>query len=109
MFTEIQKRAIDEKLELLTKIKKGELPAQKLAELITKRRINWFEANKSILEKYHNLPDEEKAYRIICFDHMNINPEHSKMIRLCVGLINIKSYNFCPYLEACKQLGLDTS
>ena len=39
---------------------------------------------------------------------MKINPENSKMIRVSDKKIKIESYNFYPYLEACKQLGLDT-
>jgi hypothetical protein len=77
--------------------------------LITERRVSWFKENKkAVLSKYEGLSDEEKAYRIIFLDHMKINPEHSKMIRIGSGRIRIESYNFCPYLEACRKLGLDT-
>jgi len=54
------------------------------------------------------MPDSEKAYRIICFDEMGINSEHSKMIKFGESKIRIESRNFCPYLEACKELELDT-
>ncbi len=104
-----EQKAIEEKLEQLRKIKDGTLGPKELADLITKRRISWFEENKkAVLAKYEGLSDEEKAYRIICFDHMKINPDHSKMIRISKNKIRIESCNFCPYLEACKKLGLDT-
>ncbi len=48
------------------------------------------------------------AYRIIFLDHMKINPEHSLVKRVSPKKIRIDSYNFCPYLEACVQLGLET-
>ena len=79
-----------------------------MADLITKRRVSWFEENKnSVLSKYDGLSDEEKAYRIIFFDHMKINPEHSKMVRINDRKVMIESYNFCPYLEACKEIESD--
>lgn len=108
MFTEDELKAIEEKLEQIKKVKDGILTPQELADLITQRRLLWLEENKNtVLAKYADLSDEEKAYRIIFLDHMKINPEHSKMIRIGNGKIKIKSYNFCPYLEACKRLGLD--
>jgi len=109
MFSQQEQKAIEEKLEQLTKVKKGILTPQELADLITQRRVLWFEENKkTVLSKYAELPDEEKAYRIIYFDHMKINPEHSKMSRIGNGKIRIESYDFCPYIEACRKLGLDT-
>jgi len=109
IISESEQKAIEEKLEQLRKVKDGTLTPQELADLITQRRVLWFEENKNtVLSKYHGLPDEEKAYRIIFFDHMKINPEYSKMARLDKGKIRVESYNFCPYLEACRKLGLDT-
>jgi len=109
IISESEQKAIEEKLEQLKKVKDGTLTPQELADLITQRRVLWFEENKNaVLSKYHGLPDEEKAYRIIFFDHMKINPEYSKMARLDKGKIRAESYNFCPYLEACRKLGLDT-
>lgn len=60
------------------------------------------------IAKYKGLPLEEMAYRIIFFDHMGINPKHSQITRVSPIKIRIDSYNFCPYLEACTQLGLET-
>lgn len=109
MFNESGQKAIEEKIEQLKKVKEGTLAPQELADLITQRRSLWFKENRdTVLSKYKELPAEEKAYRIICFDHMKINPKHSKMIRISNKKIKIESYNFCPYLEACKMLGLDT-
>ena len=83
MFTKLEEKAIKEKLKQLKKVKDGSLTPKKLADLITKRRASWFLKNKKdVLVKYENLPDEEKAYRIIFFDHMKINPQHSKMVRV---------------------------
>ncbi|MBU4142813.1 hypothetical protein KJ590_02315 [Patescibacteria group bacterium] len=108
-FVKPNKKAIKEKVRQLNMVLRKKFDLMKLANLITKRRTDWFKAKKrDILKKYQDLPVEEKAYRIIYFDHMKINPEHSKMTRVNRKKIRIESHNFCPYLEACKELGLDT-
>lgn len=110
MFSEAEQKAIQEKLEQLGKVKEGSLSLKKLSDLITQRRVAWMKEHlEEMLAKYPGLRPEEQAYRIIFFDHMKINPEHSKMTRVSSSKIRIDSYNFCPYLEACKQLDLDTS
>jgi hypothetical protein len=108
MFSENEFKAINEKIGQLRKIQDGILSPQELADLITKRRVSWLEENKEyVFSKYNGLPDDEKAWRIIFLDNMKINPEHSKMVRINDRKIRIESYNFCPYLEACKEIGLD--
>jgi transposase len=75
----------------------------------TERRVTWIQEHlDEMLAKYDGLSPEKQAYRIVFFDHMRINPEHSKMVRVFPRKIKIESYNFCPYLEASKQLGLET-
>ncbi len=109
MFSETEQKAIQEKLEQLQKIKEGTLMPQELADLITERRVNWIHKHlDEMLTKYNGLSPEEQAYRIVCFDHMKINQEHSRMVRVSPEKIRIESYNFCPYLEACLHLGFDT-
>ncbi len=108
-FTQEQQKAIEEKIEQLQKIIDRTLSPQGLADLITKRRVEWIRKNrKEMLAKYDKLNPEEQTYRILCFDHMRINPEHIKMTRISPTKIRIDSYNPCPYLEACNQLDLDT-
>lgn len=57
----------------------------------------------AVMKKYDGVPDDEKAFRIILFDYMKINPKHIKMVMVGNKKIKIQSYNFCPYLEACKE------
>lgn len=109
MFSETEQKAIEEKLEQLRKVKEGISNPQELADLITQRRVSWIQEHlDEMLTKYAGLSPEEQAYRIVFFDHMKINPEHSKMVRVSPRKIKIESHNFCPYLEACHQLSLDT-
>jgi len=109
MYSELEQKAINEKLEQLRKIKRGILLVQELADSISERRVKWIRENlDEMLAKYGKFSPEEQAFRIIYFDHMKINPQHSKMIRVSPTKIRVDSWNFCPYLEACVQLGLDT-
>ena len=80
MFSEIEQKAIQEKLEQLTKVKEGITSVQELSDLITKRRVTWMKEHKDeLLEKYKGLPLDEVAWRIVCFDHMHIKPENSSL------------------------------
>jgi len=109
MLNNDEQKAIREKVGQLNKVKKGILSPQALAIMIKKRRTGWLNKNKDkFFKKYNHLDDVEKAYYIIFFEHMKINPEHSKMLRHNENRIRINSYNFCPYLEACQELKLDT-
>jgi hypothetical protein len=109
MFSKTEQKAIQEKLEQLKRVKEGTLTPQELADLITQRRVGWIRGHlDEMLVKYDGLNSEEQAYRIVFFDHMRINPEHSKMMRVSPIKIKIESYNFCPYLEACQKLDLET-
>jgi len=101
--------AIKEKVGQLKKVNNGILSKDELKEIITKRRVDWIKENLSeMLIKYGNLTPEEQAYKIIFLEHMKINPMHSEIERISKNKIKIKSYNFCPYLEACEILGLET-
>jgi len=109
MFSKTEQKAIQEKFEQLQEIKKGTLTIQGLTDLITQRRVEWIQGHlDEMLAKYKTLNPEEQAYRIVFFDHMKINPAHSKMTRISQRKIRVDSYNFCPYLEACLRLDLDT-
>lgn len=109
MFSEAEQKAIQEKLEQLKQVKEGTLSVQDLSDLITKRRVNWMKEHRDeILAKYEGLPLDEIAWRAVCFDHMHIYPPDSRSTRISDKKLRFDSYNFCPYLEACKQLDLDT-
>lgn len=107
MFSKIQQKAIREKTNQLKRIKQG-MPPKELAEIITRRRVSWIKDNlENMLNKYKGLSPEETAYKIIFFEHMKIDPNYSKMKRIFSNKIQINSYNFCPYLEACKKLNME--
>ena len=100
--------AVEDKIEQLKDFKNGSLSAKELADSITERRLNWMIGHIDVIYQYNGLPPEEKAHKIIFLEHMDINPEHSEVIRIADNAIRINSYNFCPYPAACNELNLDT-
>lgn len=109
MFSELEQKAIQEKLGQLKSVIEGKLTLHGLADIITERRVNWIRAHLGkMLKKYEGLSPEEQAYHIVFLEHMRINPKHSNVVRVSPGRIRIESYNFCPYLESCCHLNLDT-
>jgi len=50
----------------------------------------------------------EKAYNLFLLKYLQIPPDQVPIIEKTDKKIVYKSYNFCPVLEACKILGLDT-
>jgi hypothetical protein len=73
-------------------------------ELI-KKRDKWFEQNKKFLELKGS--DVEKAYRLVLIK-IGINPDEAPIVEKTKKRIVFHSQNFCPTLQACKILGLDT-
>lgn len=109
MFSQKEQKAIKEKIELLRKVKNGKLTPKEATHIITQRRVKWLKENLTKLNNnYKNLDLLEKAYKIILLDHMKIKPKHLIIHRVSDKKLLIESRNFCPYLEACKKLSLDT-
>lgn len=104
-----EQKATEEHLKKLQGIRSGAITSKELANALVKKRAGWLkERLEDLLIKYEGLPPEEQAFHIIYDDYMRINPADVKMARVAPGKIRIESYNFCPYLQACSQLGLDT-
>lgn len=74
-------------------------------ELLEKRK-KWFHANKSLIDKL-NGSDIEKAYKLLIMK-FNFNEDEVPIIEKTDKKIVFHSKNFCPSLEACKILDLDT-
>ncbi len=107
-FSEQEQEAILEKLKHLQKYVDGISTLQELAEINIQRRLEWLNQNKYILDNYSNLTLPEKVHHALFLEHMKIDPKHSVVEKMSENKIRIESHNFCPYLEACKILDLDT-
>lgn len=107
--TSAKQKITNKKIVLLTKIKNGILTMQELSRLRKQKKDDWCDKYlDSLLIKYNNLPPEEQAFNIIYLEHLNLNPNDIHVKKISVNKFNIHSRNFCPYLEACLNLGLDT-
>jgi len=82
------------------------LKLQKIEKYLLDRRINWFEKNRSLISELKG-NDIEKAYRLLLMK-IGIRGEEAPIIYKTNNKIVFHSRNFCPSLEACKILGLDT-
>lgn len=76
---------------------------QKLLE----KRIKWFEENKNNILKKLKGSDIEKAYQLILMK-IGIKKGEAPIVEKSENKLVFYSKNFCPALEACKILGLDT-
>ncbi len=77
-----------------------------LNEDSVQRRTEWFEENQS---RFAFLSSDllDSAYRLL-LARFGITPEEAPVIRRSDTRIVFHSRNFCPTLEACRILGLDT-
>lgn len=109
MFNEEQRKSIEKRIRQLTEIESGTSSPEELSDFITQIRVSWFERNRNkLFQKYEGLSEVEKAYNIIFIENMGIPAKDSKVVKINDNKIMIESRNFCPYLEACNILGLDT-
>lgn len=104
-YTPKEQRALEEKVALLQKIKDGELSMEEAAELITSRILGWLRDNIHLLNKNQPLP--LAAYQLLVHRHMKIY-RGITMQMIKPTLMRAEAENFCPYLEACNMLDMDT-
>ncbi|MBP2634738.1 MAG: tRNA-specific adenosine deaminase [Firmicutes bacterium] len=73
-----------------------------------RRRVEWFKNNKDTLDFIHNGQDILIAGYKLLLTRFRISPADAPIIKRTDKQIVFHSRNFCPTLEACKILGLDT-
>ena len=78
----------------------------RLEQELLDRRLLWVK-NKRVLLWHLQGTDLEKAYRLLILK-LAIPAEKVKILKHTKDKIVFRSQNFCPTLEACKILGLDT-
>jgi tRNA(Arg) A34 adenosine deaminase TadA len=74
---------------------------------LVEKRIKWFEENKNDIIKKLRGSDVEKAYQLILMK-IGIKRSEAPIVKKTEKEIVFRSKNFCPALEACKILELDT-
>jgi len=100
-----QRRRIN---EIVAKIRKAEGIGSYdfIHQQLLEKRLGWYEENKNRL----NLEGSEvrKAYTLLLIEYLGLDPSEVPIVYEDERKIVWRSYNFCPVLEACKRLGLDT-
>lgn len=104
MFTAEQEKLIQREIERLQGADEAALDA--LNEDSVLRRTAWFNENRA---EFDFLSDDplEAGYRLL-LARFGITPEQAPVIERTERKIVFHSQNFCPTLEACRRLGLDT-
>lgn len=73
---------------------------------LVEKRLHWYEENR---DKIHlKGSDVRKAYTLLLIEYLALNPEEVPVVYEDEKKIVWRSYNFCPVLEACKKLRMDT-
>lgn len=70
------------------------------------KKLAWFEANRDKLKLTGSLP--RQAYTMVLLEYMGLDPDEVPVIEEIENKIVWRSFNFCPILDACQRLGLDT-
>ena len=83
-----------------------EAQLQRLSEDLQERRLAWFREHRQELNPPGADP-LESAYRVF-LEKLGLTPDDAPIIRREATRLVIHSRNFCPTLEACQILGLDT-
>ena len=78
-----------------------------IEEKLLEKRIKWFEENKNKILKKLKGTDIEKAYQLILMK-IGVKKSEAPIVEKSENKIVFHSKNFCPALEVCKILGLDT-
>jgi hypothetical protein len=68
--------------------------------------LAWWEANRLRLDLHGPLP--RQAYTLVLLIYMGLDPREVPVMYEDDWTIIWRSANFCPTLEACRRLGLDT-
>ena len=68
--------------------------------------LAWWEANHLYLDLRGPLP--RQAYTLVLLVYMGLDPREVRVVYEDDRRIIWRSTNFCPTLEACRRLGLDT-
>lgn len=77
-----------------------------LHEAQLRKRLAWWEANHRSLVLAGSLP--RQAYTLMLLIYMGLDPREVPVVYEDERTIIWRSANFCPTLEACRRLGLDT-
>ena len=77
-----------------------------MAQALTEKRLRWFDEQPEVLADAERDPLMH-GYRLL-LRKLGIPAEEAPIVARDAGSLSFASRNFCPTLEACRMLGLDT-
>ncbi len=77
-----------------------------LDDLNTERRLAWYRQHKDLLSLEGSVV--ERGFQAFLLEYVGTSPEEHEIVEKSPTRIVYRSYNYCPTLEACRILGLDT-
>jgi hypothetical protein len=83
-----------------------EIVLREIEQNLIDRRIDWFKQNYEEVEKLHG-DILEKAYQLLLLK-IGIDTSDAPVVEKTGRCIVFHSVNYCPSLQACVELGLDT-
>ncbi len=96
--------------EIIGKIRVAEQSGsyENINQNLLDKRIKWFDKNKDLLELIDG-SDLKKAFEFIFIKYMGIDRKEIPIVHESDHKIVWHSYNWCPVLEACKRLDINTA
>ena len=73
---------------------------------LKEKRLAWWGINKDRLKLSGTIP--EQAYQLAMLEYLGLDPKEVPVVYRDETRITWRSFNFCPVIEACERLGLDT-
>lgn len=94
------------KMEIERLYRADEAALDRMNEASARKREDWFRENRN---QFSFLSDDllDSAYQLL-LARFGIAPEEAPVVSKTDKTIIFRSQNFCPTLEACQELGLDT-
>ena len=99
------------KEEIISKVKEQILSAEEkgdysdINDKLCSKRLKWLEEH---IDDVNERSVVKKAYVLLLVKKMEIDPKEVPIVFESENKIVWQSFNWCPVLEACKELGIDT-
>lgn len=77
------------------------------AQQITERRLEWIEQHRDVFRRLRGT-EVRKGFQLVLQEYMGIPLQEIPIIEETETKITWGAYDFCPYYEAIKALGMDT-
>lgn len=78
-----------------------------LEEFVIKKRLDWLKENQNSIKLVKGSP-LERAFKIFYKMNQRLNLKDAKVVKRNKNIIITRWFNYCPVLEACEVLGIDT-